>query len=80
MLKIRWEDEIGIRIVNLLKCTAVFHKMLLSKLLSRATKIRVYKTVIRRILMYGSEPWTLTLTEENKLLLEEQKVIVAEAN
>ncbi|CAG9118642.1 unnamed protein product [Plutella xylostella] len=54
---------------------AALHKVLVSKLLSRKTKIRIYKTVIRPILMYGSEAWTLTLKEENKLLVAERKVM-----
>lgn len=51
----RREDEIDIRIVNALRCTAALHKVLVSKLLSRSTKIRIYKTVIRPILMYGCD-------------------------
>lgn len=71
----RREDEIDIRIVNALRCTAALHKVLVSKLLSRSTKIRIYKTVIRPILMYGCETWTLTLKEENKLLVAERKIL-----
>ncbi|XP_073956550.1 uncharacterized protein [Choristoneura fumiferana] len=36
--------------------------------------MRVYKTVIRPVLMYGCEAWTLTLKEENKLLVAERKI------
>lgn len=49
------------------RCTAVLHKVLVSKLLSRTTKICVYKTEIRLILMYGFEAWKLTVKEENEL-------------
>ncbi|KAG7309934.1 hypothetical protein JYU34_004449 [Plutella xylostella] len=69
------EQEIDIRVQNALRCSAALHKVLVSKLLSRKTKIRIYKTVIRPILMYGSEAWTLTLKEENKLLVAERKVM-----
>ncbi|XP_063529640.1 uncharacterized protein LOC134740914 [Cydia strobilella] len=68
------EDEIDIRIQNALRCSAALHKILTSKLISRSTKIRVYKTVIRPILVYGCEAWTLTLKEENKLLVAERKI------
>ncbi|KAI5646743.1 hypothetical protein NE865_00998 [Phthorimaea operculella] len=69
------EEEIDIRIQNALRCSAALHKVLVSKLLSRRTKIRIYKTVIRPILMYGCETWTLTLKEENKLLVAERKIL-----
>ncbi|KAI5635421.1 guanylate kinase domain-containing protein [Phthorimaea operculella] len=67
-------EEIDIRIQNALRCSAALHKVLVSKLISRKTKIRVYKTVIRPILMYGCEAWTLTQKEENKLLVAERKI------
>lgn len=69
------EEEIEIRIQNALRCSAALHKVLVSKLLSRSTKIRIYKTVIRPILMYGCEAWTLTLKEENRLLVAERKIL-----
>ncbi|CAG9135779.1 unnamed protein product [Plutella xylostella] len=43
------EQEIDIRVQNALRCSAALHKVLVSKLLSRKTKIRIYKTVIRPI-------------------------------
>ncbi|KAI5637686.1 hypothetical protein NE865_08080 [Phthorimaea operculella] len=69
------EDEINIRIQNALRCSAALHKVLTSKLISRRTKVRIYKTVIRPILMYGCETWTLTLKEEEKLLVAERKIL-----
>ncbi|XP_063380350.1 esterase B1-like [Cydia fagiglandana] len=69
------EDETNIRTQNALRCSAALHKVLVSKLLSRHTKLRIYKTVIRPILMYGCEAWTLTLKEENSLLVTERKVL-----
>ncbi|XP_075979935.1 uncharacterized protein LOC142979060 [Anticarsia gemmatalis] len=69
------EEEIDIRVQNTLRCSAALHKVLVSGLLSRSTKIRIYKTVIRPILMYGCEAWTLTQKEENKLLVAERKVL-----
>lgn len=55
--------------------SAALHKILVSRLLSRRTKIRIYKTVIRPILLYGCEAWTLTLKEENKLLVAERNLL-----
>lgn len=69
------EDEIEIRIQNTLRCSAALHPVLSSKLLSRRTKIRIYKTLVRPILLYGCEAWTLTQKEEAKLLVTERKVL-----
>ncbi|XP_037870365.1 uncharacterized protein LOC119629250 [Bombyx mori] len=69
------EDEIEIRIQNTLRCSAALHPALSSKLLSRFTKIRIYKTVVRPILLYGCEAWSLTQKEEAKLLVTERKVL-----
>jgi len=39
-----------------------------SRILSRATKIILYKTLIRPVVSYGAEAWTLTKKEEEALL------------
>jgi sorting nexin-29 len=46
-----------------------------SKFLSVKTKLSIYKTLIRPIVMYGSECWTLNKTEEEKLLIFERKIL-----
>jgi hypothetical protein len=45
-----------------------------SSYLSRQTKFTIYKTLIRPVLLYGSETWVLTKREENQLLVFERKV------
>jgi hypothetical protein len=37
--------------------------------ISRSVKFIIYKTLIRPVLLYGSETWVLTKREENQLLL-----------
>ncbi|KAJ4445973.1 hypothetical protein ANN_12659 [Periplaneta americana] len=49
-------------------------KLLSSSLLSKNLKVRIYKTIILPVLLYGCETWTLTLREEQRLRLFENKV------
>jgi len=46
-----------------------------SRLLSRATKIMLYKTLIRPVVSYGAEAWTLTKKEEQALLILKGKYL-----
>jgi hypothetical protein len=50
-------------------------KQLQSRYLSRPTKFIIYKTLIRPVLLYGSEKLVLTKREENQLLVFERKVL-----
>ena len=45
-----------------------------SKFMSINTKLSLYKTLIRPIVLYGSECWTLNKAEEEKLLVFERKI------
>jgi hypothetical protein len=42
--------------------------------LKRKIKLTIYKTIIRSVLLYGSETWTLTKTDEKKLRTFENNV------
>jgi len=49
--------------------------LLRSKAVSRTTKIRKYKTIIRPVVLYGSEAWCLTANDEKNLRIWERKVL-----
>jgi hypothetical protein len=44
-------------------------------LLSKNTKIRVYRTIILPVVLYGCETWSLTLREEKRLRVFENRVL-----
>jgi hypothetical protein len=47
---------------------------LLSSLLSKNVKMRIYKTIILLMVLYGCETWSLTLREEHRLRVFENRV------
>jgi hypothetical protein len=46
-----------------------------SRLLSKNRKVRIYRTIILPVVLYGCETWSLTLMEENKLSVFENRVL-----
>jgi hypothetical protein len=49
--------------------------LLSSRLLSKNSKIRVYRTVVLPVVLYGCETWSLTLREETRLRVFENRVL-----
>jgi hypothetical protein len=46
-----------------------------SRLISKNLKIKIYKTVILPVELYGCETWSLTLREEHRLRVSENRVL-----
>ena len=46
-----------------------------SRLLSKNLKIKIYKTIILPVLLYGCETWSLTLSEECRQRVFEKKIL-----
>jgi len=49
--------------------------LLSSRLLSKNLKIKIYRTIILPVVLYGCETWLLTLREERKLRVFENMVL-----
>ena len=50
-------------------------KLLSSRLLSKNLKIKIYRTIILPVVLYGCESWSLTLREERRLQVFENGVL-----
>ena len=50
-------------------------KLLYSSLISKNLKIRIYRNTILPVVFYGSETWSLTLREERRLRVSENRVL-----
>jgi hypothetical protein len=46
-----------------------------SRLLSRNVKVKIHKTIILPAVFYGFETWSLTLREEDRLRVFENRVL-----
>ena len=46
-----------------------------SRLLSKNLKIKIYRTIILPVVLYGCETWSLTLREERRLRVFENRVL-----
>jgi hypothetical protein len=46
-----------------------------SRLLSRNVKVKIYKTIILPVVLYRCETWSLTLKEEHRLRVFENRVL-----
>jgi hypothetical protein len=56
-------------------CYHSVQNLLSSHLLSKNPKVRIYKTIILPVVLYGCITWSLTLREEHRLRVFENKVL-----
>lgn len=68
-------EEIKARIQSGNRCMYALSNVLRSRDLTRGSKLRIYNTVIRPVVTYGSETWTITKTNERRLRCFERKVL-----
>jgi hypothetical protein len=68
-------EEINSRLNSGNACCRSVHSLLSSRLLSRKLKVKIYKTIIVPIILYGCETWSVTLREEHRLREFENRVL-----
>ncbi|KAJ8917692.1 hypothetical protein NQ315_005139 [Exocentrus adspersus] len=68
-------EEIEARIMAGNKYVAGLRRILRNKNISRQTRFRLYKAVIRQIATYASETWALNKTEQIRLEVWERKIL-----
>jgi len=56
-------------------CYYSVQNLLSSRLLSKNVKMKIYRTIILPVVLYGCETWSLTLWEERRLGLFENTVL-----
>jgi hypothetical protein len=60
-------EEIKSRLNSGNACYHSVQSILSSRLLSRNAKVKIYKTIILPVVLYGCGNWSLTLREEHRL-------------
>jgi len=69
------QEEIKSRLKLGNACYYSVQSLLSSSLLSKKLKIKIYQTIILPVVLYGCETWLLTLREERRLRVFENRVL-----
>ena len=69
------QEEIKSRLKLGNACYYFVQNLLSSSLLSKTVKIKIYRTIILAVVLYGCETWSLTLREERRLWVFVNRVL-----
>jgi hypothetical protein len=69
------QEEVKSRLKSGNACYYSVQNLLSFRLLSKNLKIRIYRTIILPVVLYGCETWSLTLREERRLRVFENRVL-----
>jgi hypothetical protein len=69
------QEEIKSRLKSRNACYHSVQDLVSYSLLSKNAKIKVYRTVILPVVLYGCETWSLTLREKHRLRVFENMVL-----
>jgi len=69
------QEEIRSRLKSGNACCHLVQNILCFSLLSKRLKIKIFRAIILRSVLYGCETWSLALREERRLKLFEGRVL-----
>jgi hypothetical protein len=69
------QEEIKSRLNSGNACYHSVQSLLSSRLLSRNVKVKIYKTTILTVVLYGCEIWSFTLRDVHRLRVSENRVL-----
>jgi hypothetical protein len=69
------QEEIKNRLKSGKACYHSVQNFCVSRLLSKNLKIKIYRTITLSVVLYGCETWSLTLREERRLRVFEDRVL-----
>jgi hypothetical protein len=69
------QEAIKRRLNSDIACYHSIQNLLSSHLMSKNVNIKIYKTIILLVVMYGCETWSLTVREEHRLQVFENRVL-----
>jgi hypothetical protein len=67
------QEKIKRRLNSANACYHPVQNLLSSRLLSKNVEIRIYKTMILSVVLYGCETWRLMIREEHRLRMFENR-------
>jgi len=70
-----FQEEIKSRLKSGNACCHLVQNLLASSLLPKNIKIKIYRTIILPVVFYGCATWSLTLREECRLRVSENRVL-----
>jgi hypothetical protein len=68
-------EKIKSRLNSANACYHSVQSLLSARLLSKNLKVKIYKTIIVPVVLYGCETWSLTLREQYRLRVFENRVL-----
>ena len=68
-------EEIKCRLLSGNACYYSVQNLLSYSLLPKKVKVKIYRTIILPVVLYGCETWSLTLREERRLTVFENRVL-----
>jgi hypothetical protein len=69
------QEEIRLRLQTANRSLFANKKLLKNKALNAASKLQIYKSIIRPTATYGCETWAVTVIEQPRLLVFDRRVL-----